>query len=1024
MAAIALAVLLMLPTTLLAGISLPESDNIEPIVISGQAANRWQEGPYEVWLLRGNCALAQGRDGATCREAVFWIEHAPPGSHQRSKVIAHLEGNVDAHLVVEHEPVAIHDSQWLGRFATIFDVRVSTGVVAGKPDPLPEIYQRGMNARNPEFADSLRQTRTDQVQFAAATELAAPGPASEGALPPAVIPQGTRRVRIYARSDVPMQGQWQQNPQTHEAVAVLSQGVNMIIEGLTPPKGSVAGLGGGPLTLDLSADRMVVWTVDSQQPDVNTPLSQDQGRPLEVYMEGNIVFRQGERQIHANYMYYDVRNQVGKILGADMITSAPGYEGKVRLRADVLQQTGPDRFVAQNAWFTTSQLGIPGYSLRSSDATFESHPILDPVTGAQQIDPLTNKPLRQDLLSAQNNFLYLEEVPIFYWPTFATDLDNPTYYIRSLEIKEDGVFGTQVWTDWSGYQLFGIKTPPKGTDWILSLDYLSKRGLAEGTTYTYDRGDFLGISGPVKGSFNFWGISDHGTDNLGLDRSSVLPEPDVAYRYKVIEQHRQELADGLTFTAELGKISDRNFLQEYFKPQWDQDKDPTTDLELKFRREDISMSLMAEARLDNFVTETQWLPRFDHYLLGQSEGWLTWFEHTSLGYAQFKTATLPSAAAGDEPVSHLPWEQANFSGGRFVSRDEVDLPLELGPVKIAPYLLGELGYWGEDLQGQPLTQAYYQAGIRATLPMWAVDSDVESALWNVHGLAHKVEFQAEYLHAQSTQSFTQFPLYDPLDDHQIEDFRRRFVVNTFDETPALPPPGYRGPPTKFDERYYAFRSDMEGWVTAPSMEIAGDLDEVRLGLHQRWQTKRGPADCQHITDWIELDTDVTLFPDASRDNYGTAIGLTDYNFIWHVGDRLTVLSDGMFDFFGEGQKIITTGVFLTRPPRGALYLGFRILEGPISSEVLAMSYSYWMSPKWITAGGMSIDLKQPQNFGPTFQLVRVGESLLIGLNVNYNPALNTAGASLVFEPRFVPKSGSVSKLPGIHVGQAGELGVE
>ncbi len=120
------------------------------------------------------------------------------------------------------------------------------------------------------------------------------------------------------------------------------------------------------------------------------------------------------------------------------------------------------------------------------------------------------------------------------------------------------------------------------------------RGLAEGTAYTYDRGDFLGIGGPVKGSLNFWGISDHGTDNLGLGRATVSPEPDVDYRYKIIDQHRQDLGEGLTFTAEFGLISDRNFLQEYFKPQWDQDKDPTTDLELKVRREDISMSLMAE----------------------------------------------------------------------------------------------------------------------------------------------------------------------------------------------------------------------------------------------------------------------------------------------------------------------------------------------------------------------------------------------------------------------------------------------
>ena len=166
--------------------------------------------------------------------------------------------------------------------------------------------------------------------------------------------------------------------------------------------------------------------------------------------------------------------------------------------------------------------------------------------------------------------------------------------------------------------------------------------------------------------------------------------------------------------------------------------------------------------------------------------------------------------------------------------------------------------------------------------------------------------------------------------------------------------------------------------------------KLRLGVHQRWQTKRGPADNPHIIDWIEFDTDITFFPDPNRDNFGTVAGLADYNFIWHVGDRLTLLSDGIFDFFGEGQKIVTMGMFLTRPPRGALYVGFRILEGPISSDVLAMSYSYWMSPKWITTSGMSIDLKEPQNFGPTFQLVRVGESMLIGLNLNYDPALNTA----------------------------------
>ena len=148
----------------------------------------------------------------------------------------------------------------------------------------------------------------------------------------------------------------------------------MVIEGLTVRKGNIPGVGGGPLTLDLSTDRLVVWTVAEQQPDINDAVVQDENQPLEIYMEGNVVFRQGDRIIYADRMYYDVRNHVGTVLGADMLTPAPGYEGKVRLHADVLQQIGEDHFRAQDASFTSSRLGIPRYRLQASQAEFEDIP--------------------------------------------------------------------------------------------------------------------------------------------------------------------------------------------------------------------------------------------------------------------------------------------------------------------------------------------------------------------------------------------------------------------------------------------------------------------------------------------------------------------------------------------------------------------------------------------------------------------------------------------------------------------------
>jgi hypothetical protein len=337
--------------------------------------------------------------------------------------------------------------------------------------------------------------------------------------------------------------------------------------------------------------------------------------------------------------------------------------------------------------------------------------------------------------------------------------------------------------------------------------------------------------------------------------------------------------------------------------------------------------------MDNFFTQTEWLPRADHYWLGQPllNDAFTWYEHTNVAYARFKPANAPSNP-NDQPFDYLPWEvSAPYStsqqavtavGQRLATRQEIDYPFQLGPVKIVPYALGEAANWGQDLEGNGLTRLYGQGGVRANLPLWSVDPAIQDDLFNIHGIMHKVNFTAEYAYSQSNQDLSLLPLYDQLDDDSIQAGRRR---NRYYDYNSPPQPF----PLQYDERYYAVRSGLGSSVTSPSTEVVGDLSVFRLGAEQRWQTKRGAPGNEHIIDWITFDTGINLYTNPDRDNFGTVPGLANYDFRWHVGDQLTLLSNGIFDFWNGGESVYSVGAFLTRPPK----VRFKIAWWPFPTPI-------------------------------------------------------------------------------------------
>lgn len=1044
----------------------PQAGLAAPIAIEADETTAWTSGSWQVLRLRGDVKISQGDAQATAPDAIVLIgddrtvndlafgpspeETGDAAPMDATRLIIWMEGAVEVSLPGGSDPQGspgnriIDSSSWLGRWFTSARVAMPANAQPLSGDP-PGIFDRALVALQRDSAGGVQQVQftqqgpatqqlvnplTGDVQFITPQQAApawdpmaaerpaldAPAPAqATGAnqLPPPSAIGGQTRVDITARdSTVDLNLKIQTNPQNaSERIYIASGGVRVLIE--SPDVARMGGQTSGapPRKASIMADNIVAWQSDLPDGDSR----------WEIYLEGNVVYAQGSRTVYADRMYYDANFQRGTIIDADMLTPVSAYDGLVRLRSDVIQQLDANTMEAFGPAFTTSRMGVPRYWLQADRLTVtrEERAALDPASGAVLVDPATGYAASDEeyFAESRNNRIYVADTPVFWWPRFRSSLNDPTLYLERIRLGNDRIFGTQVMTGWNMFQVLGLRNRPENTRWIGVVDYLSDRGLGLGSETDYQRDSFLGYPGRVDGYWRSWFINDDGLDNLGRERFNLVPEEER--RGNLLGRHRHRFAPGYDLRAEVGYLSDRNFLEQYYERRWDTEKDYTTGIWLGRNIGTQSFNVIADGQINDFFTQTSWLPRLDHFVLGQPllGDRVIWNSHSSAGYGRFRPANTPLDPADAAPFDLLAWEAADTNGARFTTRHELSAPLQLGPFKLVPYVLGDASYWQEALDNNDLVRAYGQTGLRMSLPFWKVDPTVQSTLWNVNGLAHKVSLESELLYADASQNLDELPLYDPLDDDAQEAFRHRLAFNTFGILPG------GDVPLQYDERYYAYRRGMQSWVTGASPEIADDMLAVKLGARQRWQTKRGLPGAERIIDWITFDTQAVLFPEADRDNFGASWGLLEYDFRWHLGDRLSLLSDGFADFFSQGLRTASVGVQASRPGNGDFYVGYRMIEGPISSNIISAWLQYRMSDKWGLKAGSSVDFGEVGSIGHSLNLIYIGESFLWRFGANADTARDNIGFQFGLEPRFIGRSRMFNP-GGMPVGPAGSKWLE
>ena len=242
-----------------------------------------------------------------------------------------------------------------------------------------------------------------------------------------------------------------------------------------------------------------------------------------------------------------------------------------------------------------------------------------------------------------------------------------------------------------------------------------------------------------------------------------------------------------------------------------------------------------------------------------------------------------------------------------------------------------------------------------------------------------------------------------------------------------------------------------------SESVAEQRDILNVGISQRLQTKRGPADNQRTTDWMRLDMDVTwlnnsggnsagadqfiwnkpFIPLANRlsraippqdrrsgDIYGPRRNYFGADYIWRVSDKTAVLSDINFDIQSGVVQQLNVGFSRMRWPNLSYYIGSRYLKridngyGEEGSNAVTFAASYVIDPRYAVIFSQQYDFDYGANIRSDITLVRRYHRLNYGVTFRVDESMDRQAIIFSVWPEGVQELGFG---PRRYMGQGGPI---
>lgn len=432
--------------------------------------------------------------------------------------------------------------------------------------------------------------------------------------------------------------------------------------------------------------------------------------------QGNVVVvREGSR-LTGDRMFYDFKTMKGEFLDAK-ITAKPFYGS-----AKKITKEGEKHIILQDGYITTCDHDKPHFRLR-----------------APKVDIF-----QDEKAVARNMTLVIGKVPLLYIPRYTQDLrrKEPMFIITPGYDKQWGSFFL---TQWKYYLNNNV-------DGALRLDYRSRKGLGEGADLNY-RTDNFG-----SGLARIYYMQERDSeDRYYFRRFFVEPtRPTVEReRFKGEWRHKWDIDPKTNAIWQYYKLSDVDFLKDYFEREYEKDANPPTYFLVTRGMSAGTLSMRGDVRVNRFTSAVDRLPEINYILparplLGTNFYWQS--------NSTFSNLAKMQASPSDNRQETM----------RVDTDNQISYPFKLNIFELRPFVGGRQTYYSKmmDRAENNSLRGIFKTGADVSTKFFRVFDVKTNALgMNINRLRHVVTPSVAYFYThEPTISSADLVQFDAIDN--------------------------------------------------------------------------------------------------------------------------------------------------------------------------------------------------------------------------------------------------------------------